>query len=95
MERREFLKKAGLGTAAGTATLVAAAPALASTEAPSIKWRLASSFPKTLDTVFGGAEDFCKRVKELTDGKFEIRPFAGGEIVPALQVMDAVKDGTV
>ncbi|MCB1882297.1 MAG: ABC transporter substrate-binding protein, partial [Gammaproteobacteria bacterium] len=51
--------------------------------------------PKNLDTLFGGVEGFCKRLSELTDGKFEIRAFAGGEIVPGLQVLDAVKDGTV
>src|SRR5574343_173714 len=93
MDRRNFLKNVGIGAAAGTATLITAAPAIAAT--PKIKWRLASSFPKTLDTVYGGGEDFCRRVSELSEGNFEIRPFAGGEIVPALQVMDAVKDGTV
>ncbi|MEY4591912.1 MAG: hypothetical protein RIR18_807 [Pseudomonadota bacterium] len=94
MKRRDFLTKATVGAAAGAASLVAASPAIAA-DLPTIKWRLASSFPKTLDTVFGGAEDFCKRIRDLTEGKFDIRAFAGGEIVPALQVMDAVKDGTV
>lgn len=93
MERRNFLKKAGVG-AAGAATMIVGAPAIAAAE-PKIKWRLASSFPKNLDTLFGGVEGFCKRLSELTDGKFEIRAFAGGEIVPGLQVLDAVKDGTV
>ncbi|MFM8798399.1 MAG: TRAP transporter substrate-binding protein [Fluviibacter sp.] len=93
MDRRNFLKNVGIGAAAGTATLITSAPAIAAT--PKIKWRLASSFPKTLDTVYGGGEDFCKRVSELTEGNFEIRSFAAGEIVPALQVLDAVKDGTV
>ncbi|MCB1954837.1 MAG: twin-arginine translocation signal domain-containing protein, partial [Rhodocyclaceae bacterium] len=93
MERRNFLKKAGVG-AAGAATMIVGAPAVAAAE-PKIKWRLASSFPKNLDTLFGGVEGFCKRLSELTDGKFEIRAFAGGEIVPGLQVLDAVKDGTV
>jgi len=93
MDRRNFLKNVGIGAAAGTATLITSAPAIAAT--PKIKWRLASSFPKTLDTVYGGGEDFCKRVGELSEGNFEIRSFAGGEIVPALQVMDAVKDGTI
>lgn len=93
MDRRNFLKNVGIGAAAGTATLITSAPAIAAT--PKIKWRLASSFPKTLDTVYGGGEDFCKRVLELSEGNFEIRSFAGGEIVPALQVMDAVKDGTI
>ncbi|CAN7725316.1 TRAP transporter substrate-binding protein [Duganella sp. Dugasp56] len=90
MQRRSFLKHGTV--AAGAATL--AAPALAQ-GGPAISWRLASSFPKTLDTIFGSAERFTKRVAELTGGKFVIRQFAGGEIVPGLQVMDAVQAGTV
>ncbi|MCG8995178.1 TRAP transporter substrate-binding protein [Laribacter hongkongensis] len=91
MERRAFLKKASVaGLAAGTL----AAPAIAAAE-PQIRWRLASSFPKSLDTIYGGAEDLANRVREMTDGKFDIRVFAGGEIVPGLQVLDAVSNGTV
>ncbi len=90
MERRSFLKKAVVGASvAGVA-----APALAQS-LPTINWRLASSFPKSLDTLYGTAEVFTRRVSQLTGGKFNIRPFAGGEIVPALQVMDAVQAGTV
>ncbi|MDE2430474.1 MAG: TRAP transporter substrate-binding protein DctP, partial [Burkholderiales bacterium] len=90
MERRSFLKKAAVGASVGAV----AAPALAQS-LPTINWRLASSFPKSLDTIYGAAEVFCNRVKELTDGKFNIRPFAGGEIVPGTQVLDAVQSGTV
>jgi TRAP-type mannitol/chloroaromatic compound transport system substrate-binding protein len=90
MERRSFLKKAAVGASAGAI----AAPALAQAQ-PTINWRLASSFPKSLDTIYGAAETFSKRVSALTGGKFNIRVFAGGEIVPALQVMDAVQAGTV
>ena len=92
MQRRAFLKKAGIGLAAGAG--VAALPALAES-LPEVKWRLASSFPKSLDTIFGGAEQLSKRVANLTQGKFQIRVFAGGEIVPGLQVLDAVQQGTV
>ena len=92
-KRRSFIKTATAGAAAGAAATISASAIAQSL--PTIKWRLASSFPKSLDTIYGAAEDLSKRVKELTDGKFEIRPFAGGEIVPGLQVMDAVKDGTV
>ena len=56
---------------------------------------LAASWPKSLDTLFGGAEFLAKRVAEATDNKFQIRVFAGGEIVPALQVLDAVQNNTV
>jgi len=90
MERRSFLKKAAVGASAGAL----AAPALAQSQ-PTINWRLASSFPKSLDTIYGAAETFSKRVSQLTGGKFNIRVFAGGEIVPALQVLDAVQAGTV
>src|SRR3989454_10991225 len=90
MERRSFLKKAAAGVAAGAV----AAPAIAQSQ-PSIQWRLAASWPKSLDTLYGGAELVAKRVGEITDGKFQIRVFAAGEIVPALQVLDAVQAGTV
>ncbi len=90
MKRRTFLKSATLGLAAASV----ATPALAQS-APEIKWRLASSFPKSLDTIFGAAEIIAKRVEAATDGKFQIRAFAGGEIVPGLQVLDAVQQGTV
>lgn len=90
MERRSFLKKAAVGATVGAIT----APALAQST-PTINWRLASSFPKSLDTIYGAAEVFAARVKELTDGKFNIRVFAGGEIVPGPQVLDAVQSGTV
>ncbi len=92
--RRNFIAKAGAGLIAGGAVASLAAPAIAQTQ-PTIKWRLASSFPKSLDTIYGAADDFSKRLAEITGGKFEVKAYAGGEIVPALQVMDAVKDGTV
>src|SRR5690242_15967415 len=90
MKRRSFLKHATAGVAAGSI----AAPAIAQSM-PSIQWRLAASWPKSLDTLYGGAEMICTRTAELTDGKFQIRPFAAGELVPALQVLDAVQAGTV
>ena len=90
MKRRSFLKTAGVGLAASAI----AAPAIAQSQ-PEIKWRMASSFPKSLDTLFGTGEFLCKRVAEATDNKFQIRIFAGGEIVPGLQVLDAVQAETV
>ncbi len=90
MTRRSFLHTAAAGVAAG----IVAAPAIAQSS-PAISWRLASSFPKSLDTIFGTAEIMTRRVAQLTDGKFNIRVFPGGELVPALQVMDAVQAGTI
>src|SRR5438876_4074134 len=90
MKRRDFLKAGG----AGLASTAIAAPALAQSM-PEVKWRLTSSFPKSLDTLYGGAELFSRRIGEITDGKFQIRVFAAGEIVPGLQVLDAAQNGTV
>ena len=92
MNRRKFVKRAGVGGVAA-ASLVAA-PAIAQSM-PEIKWRLASSFPKSLDTIFGAGEFFAKRVAALTDNRFQIRVFAAGEVVPGLQVVDAVQNETV
>ncbi len=89
MERRKFLQNAGL------AGILAAGAAPAVHAEPVIKWRLTSSFPKSLDTIYGGAEVLSKRLAAMTDGKFQVQVFAGGEIVPPFQALDAVKDGTV
>jgi TRAP-type mannitol/chloroaromatic compound transport system substrate-binding protein len=90
MKRRSFLTTAAAGVAAGAVS----APAIAQSQ-PRIQWRLASSFPKSLDTIYGAAEILSKRVSEATDGRFQIRVFAGNELVPGLQVLDAVQNGTV
>jgi TRAP-type mannitol/chloroaromatic compound transport system substrate-binding protein len=94
MKRREFLKNAGLGTAAG-ATLLAAQASAQTGGLPTVNWRLAASWPKSLDTLYGGAELVAKRVGQATGGKFNIKVFAAGEIVGGLQVLDAVQNGTV
>jgi TRAP-type mannitol/chloroaromatic compound transport system substrate-binding protein len=90
MERRSFVRQAGLAgvLAAGVAPAVVHAQA-------AIRWRLASSFPKSLDTIFGAADVFAKKVGEMTGGKFQISTHAGGELMPPFGVVDAVKDGTV
>lgn len=91
MYRRKFLTTAALG-GAGAATL--AAPAIGQS-APQVQWRCTSSFPKALDTIYGGGEDVATYVREATDGAFDIQVFAAGEIVPGLQAADAVQNATV
>jgi TRAP-type mannitol/chloroaromatic compound transport system substrate-binding protein len=90
MKRRDFMRHGGVAgvLAAG------AAPAFAQSQ-PEVKWRLTSSFPKSLDTIFGAADEVSKRVAAATDNKFQIKVFSAGEIVPGLQVLDAVQNGTV
>src|SRR4030095_4520184 len=91
LSRRKFIKTAGAGGLAATAV---AAPAVAQSM-PEVKWRLTASWPKSLDTLYGNPEYLSKRIAALTDNKFQIQVFAAGEIVPGLQVLDAVQNGTV
>ncbi|MEL6160188.1 MAG: ABC transporter substrate-binding protein [Cyanobacteria bacterium J06623_5] len=109
MKRRIFLtdafKKSALGIAAGTASATLAtscretsaietspsgSPAL-----PTIQWKMATSWPKKLDILFGGAERLCRRVRGMTNGRFSITPYASGELAPGLKVLDVVSEGTV
>src|ERR1700677_1692803 len=90
MKRRDFLKVSAVGAAA----TAVASPAIAQSS-PEIKWRMTSSFPKSLDTIYGGAVEFSKYVAEMTDNKFQIQVFGAGEIVPGLQALDATSNGTI
>lgn len=89
MDRRSLIKHAGIAgvLAAGVAPAVHAQAA--------IRWRIASSFPKSLDTLFGVCDVFSKKVSEMTGGKFQITTHAAGELMPAFGVLDGVSNGTV
>ena len=90
MERRSFIRGTGLAgvLAAG------AAPAIVHAQA-NVRWRLASSFPKSLDTIYGAAEVFAKRVGDMTGGKFQVSVHAAGELMPAFGVVDGLQSATV
>lgn len=90
INRRKFLKGAAATAAAST---VFSPHSFA--QSGNVRWRCASSFPKSLDTIFGGASTVAERVAAMTDGKFQIRAYEAGELVPGLQVLDAVQQGTV
>jgi len=90
MERRSFVHSAGLAGILATGV----APAVVHAQA-NMRWRLTSGFPKTLDTIFGAADTFAKKVGELSGGKFQITTHAAGELVPMPGLVDAVQAGTV
>jgi TRAP-type mannitol/chloroaromatic compound transport system substrate-binding protein len=91
IKRRQLLRAAAGGVLAATAI---AKPAIAQSN-PAIKWRLTSSFPRSLDTLYGAVEVIANYVAEATEGQFQIQGFAAGEIVPGLSALDAVSNGTV
>lgn len=94
MKRREFFKTAGTAAVGVAGAAALATPAIAQGQ-PKVSWRLASSFPPSLDTIYGGAETLAKYVSEATDGNFTIDVFGAGELVPPFEVVDAVSAGTV
>ena len=89
MDRRSLIKNAGI------AGVLAAGIAPAVHAQANVRWRMASSFPKSLDTIFGSADMFSKTVKALSGGKFEVSVHAAGELMPAFGVVDAIQNGTV
>ncbi|MGE0629552.1 MAG: TRAP transporter substrate-binding protein [Hyphomicrobiaceae bacterium] len=93
LNRRRFLSAAGAGSA-GMAAAAVTAPAIAQ-PAPEIRWRMTSSFPRALDTIYGAAEIFSKVLAEATDGRFHVQVFPGGEIAPALKAADVVSNGSI
>jgi TRAP-type mannitol/chloroaromatic compound transport system substrate-binding protein len=92
MERRKFIARAGI---AGAAAAAVASPAIAQTGTPEIRWRIASSYPKSLTSIYGAMDMATKRVAELTSGRFNVSLHAAGELVPPLGVLDAVENGTI
>jgi len=101
MKRRLFLKNAAIGAAGGGLLAACGSGAAGGEEGegialgPEITWRIASSFPRGLDIIYGSSEHLAERVSQLTGGRFRIRAYPAGELVPGLQVMDAVQQGTV
>ena len=93
MKRREFLKKAGIGTAAAVAATTVKAPAILA--AKTYKWKMVTTWPPKLPVLQEGCERLAKLVEELTDGRIKIQVFAAGELVPPMGIFDAVSNGTV
>ncbi len=91
MRRREFLR-AGAATALATPTL--AAPAVAQS-APEIKWRLTSSFSKTMEIMHATSQMVCRYIAEASDNKFLVQHYQAGELAPSRQALDAVSSGSV
>jgi len=101
MERRDFAKKALLGAAGASVLGGCSDDDPTSDGAPNVqpnkqvRWKLASSFSRSLDTIYGAAEVLAERLKTLTDGNFQLQPYPGGELVPSLEVLGSVQNGTV
>ncbi|MHC5655870.1 TRAP transporter substrate-binding protein [Stappia sp.] len=90
MDRRSFIKKAGLaGVGAGAATL--AAPAIAQGNQT---WRMVTTWPKNFPGLGVGAQRLADRITAASGGRLTVQVYSAGELVPPLQSLDAVIDGS-
>lgn len=102
MRRRSFLSNTAIGVSTG-GVLVACNQTsntqgnstVENSDLPNLRWRMVTSWPQSLDIIYGGASMLCEKVQEMSGGRFVIEPYAAGEIVPGLEVLDAVQNGTV
>ena len=101
MKRRAFLKTAAAGIAGSSLLAGCGGGANETGDAPGartrpqVRWRLISSYPRALDTIFGVSEEAARRVAALTEGRFQIQVFPPGELAPATEVLGAVQKGAV
>ena len=94
MQRRLFLKNSIKTLGAGAAG-IAAAPFVSTANAQeTITWDMVTSWPKNFPALGTGANDFAQRIETLSNGRMRIRVHGAGELVPALEVFDAVAAGT-
>ena len=87
MDRRSVLKK----TLAAGAAATLAAPAISQNK---IEWRMVTTWPKNFPGLGVGAENLAKRINTMSGGRLTIKVYSAGELVPALQSLDAVINGT-
>ncbi len=95
MKRRTFLSVTAKTAAAGAASTVFAAPAITHAQSPTVKWQMATSWPVSLDTIYGSAQFFVERVAALTDGKLQITPNPAGKLSKGTDILDVVSQGAV
>jgi len=95
VNRRQFLTKS---TAAAATAGLAAPAVLRAQEKKTFRWRMATSYPAGLPVYQvgpGGAEDFARRCREMSDGRLDIKVFSAGEIMPAFEVFDNTSAGNI
>ena len=87
LSRRGVLKGAVAGAAAAT---VFPAPAISQGR---IQWKMVTTWPKNFPGHGTGAQRIADRIGVLTDGRLEVELYGAGDLVPAFESFDAVRDG--
>jgi TRAP-type mannitol/chloroaromatic compound transport system substrate-binding protein len=95
MKRRDFLSSLALGTGvAACGSEQSGTCSDGSTARETFRWNMVTSWPPMLPGLGVGAENIAKRIDRMSGGRLKIKVYAGGELVPALEVFDAVRAGT-
>lgn len=88
MDRRSFMKSAGLAAGAG---LAAAPLAIAQGR---MQLKMVTTWPKNLPAIGVGAQRVCDQIGAMTEGRITVTLYGDGELVPAFEAFDAVQNGT-
>ncbi len=98
MKRRQLINYSALASSSaiiGACSTSTPVTSQTGGDLPRVEWNMATSWPQSLDTIYGGAVTVCDRVREMTGGRFDITPYAAGELAPGLEVLDNVQTGAV
>jgi len=104
MDRRKFVKTAGIAGLAGSAGLLSACkgkPAdancstgLAAAADEAIEWKMVTTWPRDFPGLGTGAANLAELIGKLSNGRLTVKVYGGNELVPPLEVFDAVQRGT-
>ncbi|WP_087463523.1 TRAP transporter substrate-binding protein [Oleiphilus messinensis] len=103
MKRRSVFSLLGIGVTAlvlnacsqkDCEPTAAAAPMATKENVKPIQWKLVTTWPKNFPGLGTAPERFAKDVERMSNGRLKIKVFGGGELVPPLEVFDAVSQGT-
>jgi TRAP-type mannitol/chloroaromatic compound transport system substrate-binding protein len=102
MDRRKFVKTAGVAGLAGTAGLLAACGKNSGTgdcadggrSAETFEWKMVTTWPRDFPGLGTGASYLARIIGEMSGGRLTVKVYGGGELVPAFEVFDAVQRGT-
>lgn len=89
MQRRDFIKKVGAGTAA-----LGAGATVGTARAAEHKWKMVTTWPKNFPGLGTGANKLADLIGEMSGGRIRVKVYGAKELVPAFEVFDAVSQGT-
>ena len=100
MQRRKFLKYAGMSAALGTGLSACNQERSTNTQSANAdtsktwEWKMVTTWPKNFPGLGTGAEFLAEQINAMSNGRITIKVYGAGELVPAFEIFDAVASGS-